>query len=242
MAECWGMGMEKVVRLTQRSSGTAQKRRPLASRQATEFEAPSDSTISPIPRSTPLMRNSKNINGCVINIEVDGVREVSQQETTGSVFAQLPPGWRLRQRVDGAKGFRSERLCCLITPFQVPMERCCYLCLGFGQKKNFVETHRLVNFARASAQGTATVLPSRSPALRRSISRRQASEMLGSSLPSKLSNKAATRAERSPVGSVKASSSKLSTRAFMFSSLAPLLRGEIRVRFQSARYAVHPAA
>ena len=43
------------------------------------------------------MRNSKNINGCVINIEVDGVREVSQQETTGSVFAQLPPGWRLRQ-------------------------------------------------------------------------------------------------------------------------------------------------
>lgn len=109
------------------------------------------------------------------------------------------------------------------------MDRCCNLCLGFGQKKNFVETHRLVNFARASAQGTATVLPSRSPALRRSISRRQASEMPGSSLPSKLSNKAATRADRSPVGSVKASSSKLSTRAFIFSSLAPLLRRVMRV-------------
>ena len=170
------------------------------------------------------MRNSKNVNSCSINIEVHGVREVPQQKTTGPVFVQLPLGWHLRQRVDGVEGLRTECLCCLITPLPVPIERGSNLCLGFGQKKDLVETHRLASLARAAAQGTATVLPSRSPALRRSISRRQASEMLGSSLPSKLSSKATTRAERSPVGSAKASSIRLSTRAFMLSSLAPLIR------------------
>ena len=161
------------------------------------------------------MRNSKNVNSCSINIEVHGVREVPQQKTTGPVFVQLLLGRRLRQRVDGVDGFRTECLCCLFTPLQVPIERSSKLCLGFWQQKDFVGTHRLASLARASAQGTATVLPSRSPALRRSISRRQAAEMLGSSLPSKLSSKATTRAERSPVGSVRASSSRLTTRAFI---------------------------
>ena len=104
--------------------------------------------------------------------------------------------------------------------FLIPKEGCFYLCLSIGQDENVKQAHKASSLVLASAHGIARMLPSRRPALRRRISARQASETLGSSLPSMLSSRATTKAERWSVGRRRASSSRWSMRAFMESSLA----------------------
>jgi hypothetical protein len=133
----------------------------------------------------------------------------------------LPLQRRVSERVNRIKNNRSKRQRCLRVSLLVSIERNSDLCLCFGQDRNVEPVHKEPSLARASAQGTGTMVPSRRPARRRCTSARQASEIPTSSPPSRLSSKAAINAERSSAGRANASSSKWSTRAFIVRSLAP---------------------
>jgi len=166
------------------------------------------------------VRNRKHVDSIIFNIEDDRVREVAQNTTVRAILSRLPPCWSIAQRVDDLKHFGAERVCSLWVALKVPGERSRNLCLRIRQNEDPVLSHRELMRERASTQGTGLMAPLRSPALRCSISTRQASEMLASSLPSRLSRRATTSAERSSVGSARASSRRWSTRAFMRQSIA----------------------
>ena len=171
------------------------------------------------------MCNCKHCHCSSINLVEDGIREVTKDVTPDLILILRP-----HQRVGvkavnpfkclGSKGIRSNG-----AALKVPEECLAYLCLCVRQNIDHKQAHRALSLALASAHGPALTAPDRSAARRAVSSCRQASEIAESSLPSRLSSKATTTADRSSVGSPRASSKMWSTRAFINQSLAlqPLL-------------------
>ena len=166
------------------------------------------------------MGECKNKDFLSFNLKVKRVRKMTQQTPSGPVFVQFPLRWRLGQRINSCKSFISECICRLHASLKIPGKTGGNFCLSIRQHEYFIGLHSRRSLVFASLHATGRMLPLRRPVLRLLISRRHASEMLGSSLPSKLSSKATTRTDRSPSGKAKASSSRWSTCAFMPRSLA----------------------
>ena len=178
------------------------------------------SALTSISGFTAAMRDCKNKHILAIDFVEDGIRKMPEKASLCPMLIHLPLRGILGKTFDAIKGLEPERSGCFWVAFLIPEEGCFYLCLSIGQDENVKQAHKASSLVLASAHGIARMLPSRRPALRRRISARQASETLGSSLPSMLSSRATTKAERWSVGRRRASSSRWSMRAFMESSLA----------------------
>ena len=173
------------------------------------------SALPPIAGFTTTVRYGKNKHIPAGDFEKDGVREVAEETPLRPMLIHLPFRWVFSEALDAIDGLIPECSSCFRIAVLVPEKRCFYLCLCVRQDEDVEPAHKASSLALASAHGFARMLPSRRPALRLRISARQASETAGPSLPSMLSSKATTNAERSSVGNRRASSSRWSTRAFI---------------------------
>ena len=173
------------------------------------------SALPPIAGFTTTVRHGQNDHIPAVDFKKDGVRKVAEQASLRPLIIHLPFDRVIGETLDAIEDLIPEcRSRCWIA-FLVPAECCFCLCLCVRQDEDVEPAHKASSLALASAHGAARMLPSRRPALRLRISARQASETAGSSRPSMLSSKATTNAERSSVGSRRASSSRWSTRAFI---------------------------
>jgi hypothetical protein len=153
----------------------------------------------------------------------DGVWEMPEVIVPGAICVFGPILGCGGQSVDCVKQLNPKTLCGHWASVEIPEECFTSLYLCIGQYFNFEVIHRELRRCRTSAQGAACTRPARNSVRRRFTSTRHMSESFTSSAVSRLSRSATAKAERSSAGRPRTSSRRWSTRAFMGSSLAPLV-------------------
>ena len=165
------------------------------------------STFLPIAWLPTLMRNGQNGYHSGIVFVMDRVGKVPEDVVANSIFVFRPYAGLSREAVDRRENLRSEGLGCEPATFTVPKKSLAKLPLGVRRKRD-VAGHSTFSRALTAAHGTAFTVPACKALRRLRTSSRQASEMEASGLPSRLSSKATTSADRSSVGNSRASSNK----------------------------------
>jgi hypothetical protein len=181
------------------------------------------SPACPIPRLSLLRCNGENsyqrFHKVVVNRVLDSI---TQNPETDAVFIFRPHICIGVKIVDLLQHFRPEGIREDRATLKVPKKRLSKLSLRLGKNFDGEPSHKSFIRARASAHGVALVAPDLRRSRRSSNSLRHAWETERSSLPSKLSRRASTTAERSSGSKARASANRWSTRAFMPQSLALL--------------------
>jgi len=174
----------------------------------------------PIPWSPALVSDGHDRHSATVQVVVNGEGEVAKVIETEAVFIHWPRFGVCRKSVNCIEYLQAEGIGRERAPFKVPKEGLSNFVLCLSQKRNFEPSHSELRRAFASVHGAVLAVPARSSSRRARSSRRQASEMEASALPSRLSSNATASADRSSAGNSRTSSSSWPTRAFMKQSLA----------------------
>lgn len=183
-------------------------------------------SLAPVSWLTALVRDSEHGHSVALNLVMDRVREVAENMSPDCILVFRPHQRIYGKSINrlerfGSKSIRGDR-----AALEVPEEGLADFCLCVGQNLYYEVGHKALSRALASAQDSALTVPARSAACRALISRRQASVIEESSLPSRLSSSATVKAERSSAGKPSASSRMWSTWSFMHRSLAFIQQNE----------------
>ncbi len=159
----------------------------------------------PVSWLASLVPYSENCNATVEKFVVNGVGKTRQEVTSYAVLIGRPCVAGFFESVYRCENLAAEGICSNLATRNVPTKSGSNLCLCLRQNFNFKPPHSVASLVRASSQGVATTNPVRSSSRRRRISARHAASIDLSSLPSRLSTNATTKAERSSADSPRAS-------------------------------------